>query len=88
MAKKKKTAASQELLPKELETLQSLLSEFNKSKIFLAEATMSQRHALDEVMKNKVGFSKMEESLINKYGKDVRVNVQTGELSFPEEQKA
>jgi|TARA_R110000796_G_scaffold3472_8_gene13572 hypothetical protein len=88
MAKKKKAAASQELLPKELETLQSLLSEFNKSKISLAEATMSQRHALDEVMKNKVGFSKMEESLIKKYGKDVRVNVQTGELSFPEEQKA
>jgi hypothetical protein len=87
MAKKKITPAAQELLPKELTSLQQLLSAYNQAKVALAEATMAEKDALDNVMASKVGFAAMEESLVKTYGKGVSVNVQTGELSYAEKEK-
>jgi len=87
MAKKKITPASQELLPKELESLQQLLSAYNQAKIALAEATMAEKDALDTVMASKVGFAAMEDSLVKTYGEGVSVNIQTGVLSYAEKTK-
>jgi len=86
MPKKIKTP-KEELTSKELTSLQQLLSAYNQSKIQLADATISHQDALGAVMANKEGFAKMENNLVEKYGKDVSVNVQTGALTHKEDVK-
>jgi len=86
MPKKIKTP-KEELTSKELTSLQQLLSAYNQSKIQLADAAISHQDALGAVMANKEGFAKMENSLVEKYGKDVSVNVQTGALTHKEDVK-
>ena len=81
MSKKKISTPSQELTSEELTSLQQLLSAFNQSKVMLADAMIAQQNALEAVMASKVGFSAMENKLIEAYGKDVSVNVQTGALT-------
>lgn len=83
----KKKPASKELTSKELTSLQQLLSAFNQSKVMLADATIAQQDALEAVMANKTGFSAMENKLVETYGKDVSVNVQTGALTYKEDVK-
>tara|TARA_R110000824_G_scaffold386285_1_gene581164 strand:+ start:313 stop:576 length:264 start_codon:yes stop_codon:yes gene_type:complete len=86
MPKKIKTP-KEELTSKELTSLQQLLSAYNQSKIQLADAAISHQDALGAVMANKEGFAKMENNLVEKYGKDVSVNVQTGALTHKEDVK-
>ena len=86
MPKKIKTP-KKELTSKELTSLQQLLSAYNQSKMQLADATISHQDALGAVMANKEGFAKMENNLVEKYGKDVSVNVQTGALTHKEDVK-
>ena len=81
MSKEKISTPSQELTSEELISLQQLLSAFNKAKVMLADATIVEKEALEAVMATKVGFSTMENKLIEIYGKDVSVNVQTGALT-------
>tara|TARA_R110002012_G_scaffold258852_2_gene439935 strand:- start:2060 stop:2326 length:267 start_codon:yes stop_codon:yes gene_type:complete len=80
-----KLSPEKELTAEELTSLQQLLSAFNQAKIQLADATMAQQDALDAVMASKTGFAKMEEKLVEKYGKDVSVNVQTGAITQKED---
>jgi len=84
---KKKTAPAQELTSTELTSLQQLLGAFNQSKVMLSDAMMAQQDALDAVKANRTGFSSMEKSLVEKYGEDVSVNVQTGALTYKEDVK-
>lgn len=81
MSKTTTLSPEKELTAEELTSLQQLLSAFNQAKIQLADATMVQQDALDAVMASKTGFGKMEEKLVEKYGKDVSVNVQTGAIT-------
>jgi len=85
MSKKKTKTPKKELTSEELTSLQQLLSVYNQSKIQLADATLSHQDALVAVMANKEGFAKMENLLVEKYGKDVSVNVQTGALTYKED---
>jgi len=80
-----KLSPEKELTAEELTSLQQLLSAFNQAKIQLADATMAQQDALDAVMATKKGFAGMEEKLVEKYGKDVSVNVQTGAITQKED---
>ena len=80
-----KLSPEKELTAEELTSLQQLLSAFNQAKIQLADATMAQQDALDAVMASKTGFAGMEEKLVDKYGKDVSVNVQTGAITQKED---
>jgi hypothetical protein len=84
MSKEKISTPSQELTSEELTSLQQLLSAFNKAKVMLADATIVQQEALEAVMATKVGFSTMENKLIEVYGKDVSVNIETGALTYKE----
>ena len=84
MSKEKISTPSQELTSEELISLQQLLSAFNKAKVLLADATIVEKEALEAVMATKVGFSTMENKLIEIYGKDVSVNIQTGALTYKE----
>ena len=85
MSKTITLSPEKELTAEELTSLQQLLSAFNQAKIQLADATMAQQDALDAVMATKTGFSGMEEKLVEKYGKDVSVNVQTGAITQKED---
>tara|TARA_R110000782_G_scaffold77033_6_gene153034 strand:+ start:560 stop:820 length:261 start_codon:yes stop_codon:yes gene_type:complete len=83
----KKKIAAQELTPKELTSLQQLLSVLNQSKVMLADAVIAQQEALAAVMANKTGFAAIEAKLVKTYGEDVSVNVQTGAITYKEDGK-
>ncbi|HHZ81285.1 MAG TPA: hypothetical protein EYO58_06100 [Flavobacteriales bacterium] len=85
MSKKKTKTPNKELTSEELTSLQQLLSVYNQSKIQLADTTVLHQEALVAVMANKEGFAKMENILVEKYGKDVSVNVQTGAITHKED---
>jgi hypothetical protein len=85
MSKTITLSPEKELTAEELTSLQQLLSAFNQAKIQLADAAMAQQDALDAVMATKTGFAGMEEKLVEKYGKDVSDNVQTGAITQKED---
>ena len=73
------------LTTEELEVLQGSLKEFNKCKMQLGE-TILQQHALVGKMAGlREESAKQEDILINKYGKDSVINIETGEIKPPEE---
>jgi len=84
---KKKTLVPKELTTEELTNLQSTLSAFNQAKMQVADATLAQQNAVNSMVSMKEGFVGMEQQLVEKYGKDVSVNVQTGALTYKEDGK-
>jgi len=82
---KKKTLVPKELTTEELTNLQSTLSAFNQAKMQVADATLAQQDAVNSMVSMKQGFAGMEQQLVEKYGKDVSVNVQTGALTYKED---
>lgn len=75
------------LSKKELESIQELNNEFNKIKIQLGDIEL-QRHGLClRVQEIKNEFQINERSLMEKYGKDSVINLETGEVSKKEDNK-
>lgn len=68
----------------ELDTLQKLNTEFNKLKTQLGDLTL-QKHVIClrvEVIKQE--FQTLEKSLMDSYGKDAVINLETGEIKEKE----
>ncbi len=70
-----------ELKPEQLTKLQELLSAFNQSKLVLADSLLSQKDAMEKVEAHRLDFASMEKSLIEEYGENVSINIQTGALT-------
>ena len=76
----------EKLTSEELETIQKLVQEFNTTKTQLGETVLSQNSLIKSIEELKDSYAKEEAKLIGKYGKDSIINLQTGEVTFPEEE--
>ena len=68
------------LSKKELESIQELVNPFNTKKIALGDTVIQQNSILSEIDTLKIEYSKEEQKLIEKYGEDAVINIQTGEI--------
>ena len=68
----------------ELKGLQSLNTEFNKLKTQLGDVAIHKNNLLMRVEQIKSQFSILEKSLMNTYGEDSIINLETGEIKQKE----
>lgn len=68
----------------ELTKIQELNSDFNKAKMAIADSELQKQAMIRIVDELKVQFSLHEKLLIEKYGKDAVINLQTGEVTQKE----
>lgn len=77
----------EKLTQEELEALQTLVNTYNNVKIKIADAVIAKDNLLKELAIVKEEYALEEKNLSEKYGSDVVVNIQTGEISKSEEEK-
>lgn len=65
----------------EIAKIQEMNSEFNKAKMALADSDLQKYSILRHIDKLKIEFAKHEQLLIEKYGEDAVINIQTGEVT-------
>jgi hypothetical protein len=65
----------------ELEKIHKLMSDFNQLKIQLGDTMITQHNLLSKVDELKVQYAEEERLLIDKYGSDAVINIQTGEVT-------
>jgi Ni2+-binding GTPase involved in maturation of urease and hydrogenase len=65
----------------ELQKIQEMNSKFNQTKIALGDCELQKHSILKHIEELRIEFSKHEKLLIEKYGADAVINVQTGEIS-------
>jgi len=64
----------------ELETFNRLHSDLHKSKVAIGDLELQKATLIDSVRLLKREFAQAEERLIEKYGQDSIINLQTGEV--------
>tara|TARA_R110000822_G_scaffold14124_1_gene49853 strand:+ start:225 stop:482 length:258 start_codon:yes stop_codon:yes gene_type:complete len=69
---------------KELESLQGLNAEFNTIKTQLGDLSLQKHGLCLKVEEIKTKFQLLENELTEKYGKDVVINLETGEVKDKE----
>ena len=69
----------------ELQTIQELNSEFNKAKMAIGDVELQKQQILRHIEELKIQFSTHEQYLIEKYGADAIINIQTGEVTYKTE---
>lgn len=72
------------LTSEELESLQGSLKKFNKCKMQLGETVLQQHALIGKMSALKEQSAQEERKLIDKYGKDSVINIETGEIKPPE----
>jgi peptidyl-tRNA hydrolase len=72
------------LTNEELDFIKNGTAEFNKIKIGIADAELSKQSFLDRAAKVIDAFNNNEKFLIDKYGADSVINMQTGEVTQKE----
>lgn len=68
----------------ELSSLRKALSEFNQAKVRLADTVMHQHALMNAVQQMRNSFQSEEKKLLDKYGTDSRINLETGEVTAKE----
>lgn len=81
MENKNKFTKTQSLTQEELSKIQELNAEFNKTKTAIAEVELQKHNLIRLVDELKAQFSLHEKELIEKYGADAVINIQTGEVT-------
>ena len=79
---------SKKLTDKELESIQLSQNKFTKAKIAIADVELQKAAILKNIDEIKTEFAATEKELIEKYGKDSSINMQTGEVKTLEETNA
>jgi hypothetical protein len=69
------------LSEQELDSFRKLVSDFNETKMKLGDTVMAQSSLMKELDELKKVYATEEALLIEKYGKDSVINIQTGEVS-------
>jgi hypothetical protein len=69
----------------ELTKIQELNSEFNKAKMAIGDVELQKTQILRHIEELKLEFSAHEKLLIDKYGADAVINIQTGEVTHKTE---
>ena len=70
----------------ELAKLQVLNTNFNNVKIEIADCEVRKVALLSQLQKHREEFAEIEKELIKTYGDNAKVNLQTGEVTQPEEE--
>jgi hypothetical protein len=78
---------SKKLTKQELEDLQSLNMEFNKIKGQLGDLSLQEFALCKRIEEIKVEFQINEKNLMDKYGSNSVINLETGEIKEKEEEK-
>jgi len=65
----------------ELNGLRDALTQLNQNKIALGECVMQQKDILSNIDKIKGAYYEMEKSLIETYGINSNINIETGEVT-------
>jgi hypothetical protein len=68
----------------ELQKIQEMNAKFNQTKIALGDCELQKHSILRHIEELRSEFSQHEKSLIEKYGADAVINIQTGEISKKE----
>jgi hypothetical protein len=77
------------LTEEELTLLQELQAEFNTLKMNLGDTILQQNQLMDKVAEVKEKFQKEEITLMEKYGKNATINLETGDVTdAPKEEVA
>jgi hypothetical protein len=69
------------LQKEELEKIQEMNAEFTKLKIALGETELQKQTVIKAIDELKTSFAIQERMLIDKYGADAVINIQTGEVT-------
>lgn len=69
----------------ELVKIQELNSEFNKAKMAIGDVELQKQQIIRHIEELKLEFSAHEKQLVEKYGADAVINIQTGEVTQKEE---
>tara|TARA_R110000796_G_scaffold23316_1_gene66898 strand:+ start:1269 stop:1526 length:258 start_codon:yes stop_codon:yes gene_type:complete len=71
----------------ELVAIQELNQKFMQTKVAIADAVIQQQQLVAELSEVQKDFKKQEKVLAEKYGENATINLQTGEVTQPEEKK-
>ena len=74
------------LTKEELESLQTLVNNYNNVKIKIADTEIAKDVLMKEIESLKTSYVVEEKKLSEKYGNDVVINIQTGEISKEKEE--
>jgi hypothetical protein len=77
--------ANEQVTQEELTKIQELNSEFNKAKMAIGDVELQKQQILRHIEELKAVFSAHEKELIEKYGADAVINIQTGEVTHKTE---
>jgi len=66
---------------KELEHIKTSQQDFNQAKMTLADLVINQSVVTDQIKSMREDFVDFESKLIEKYGKDSSINMETGEVT-------
>lgn len=77
--------ANAQVSQEELLKIQELNSEFNKAKMAIGDVELQKQQIIRHIEELKVEFAAHEKSLIEKYGSDAVINIQTGEVTHKTE---
>jgi hypothetical protein len=72
---------NQQVTQEELTKIQELNSEFNKAKMAIGDVELQKLTIVRHIEELKAQFSAHESLLIEKYGADAVINIQTGEVT-------
>jgi len=72
------------LSKEELQELQDLNTEFTKKKMMIGDIEIQKSQVMSEIGAIKMKFAQNEQKLIDKYGQDAVINLQTGEVQQKE----
>tara|TARA_R110000868_G_scaffold112131_2_gene302200 strand:+ start:426 stop:689 length:264 start_codon:yes stop_codon:yes gene_type:complete len=71
----------QSVTQEELVKIQELNGEFNKAKMAIGDVELQKLNIVRHIEELKAEFTALEKSLIDKYGSDAVINLQTGEVT-------
>jgi hypothetical protein len=66
----------------ELKKIQEMTSKFNEAKVALGDMELQKQGLLRHIEMMRMEFSHNEKTLIDKYGEDAIINVQTGQITY------
>jgi chaperonin cofactor prefoldin len=75
------------LTSEELTNLQKVVQQFSQAKMQLGETVIAQENLLASVKEIKLAYSEIEKSLMETYGADALINIETGEISKEEKKE-
>lgn len=81
-------AKAKKLTKEELSNIQGLVGRFNTLKMQLGETVLAQQGLMDTIAQTRAEYASVEQQLIEKYGKDSVINIDTGEITEKAEESA